>query len=273
MISTRRLTAYAAGLAVFAGVPSLSAGQNAAVPTSGHVHYIEPPKPAAQTSPSGALAPRLQNLGTHTFVVTTRSRQAQRFMNQGLNLAYAFNHAEARRAFREAARLDPNLAMAYWGQALVLGPNINAQMEPNEEPQAYELVQKAMSLRSKATPRERAYIEALSERYSGNAEDRRPRDEAYAAAMKKVHERFPGDLDAATLYVESVMDLRPWGYWQRDGAPHAGTDDIVRLTEQVIQRNPKHPGALHMYIHLVEGTATPERAEQAADTLLTLMPA
>ena len=167
----------------------------------------------------------------------------------------------------------PNLAMAYWGQALVLGPNINALMEPNEEPQAYELVQKAVSLKGRATPREQAYIDALAERYSGRAADRQPRDVAYADAMRRVHERFPDDLDAAMLYVESVMDLRPWGYWQRDGAPHARTDDIVRLTEQVLARNPKHPGAVHMYIHLMEGTATPEKAEQAADTLLTLMPA
>ena len=145
------------------------------------MHYSAAPQEA---SPTGALAPRLQNLGTHAFPVSTRNRQAQLFINQGLNLAYAFNHAEARRAFREAARLDPNLAMAYWGQALVLGPNINAQMEPNEEPNAFELVQKAMSLRSTATPRERAYIEALAERYSGKADDRRPRDEAYSAAMK-----------------------------------------------------------------------------------------
>ena len=273
MISTRRLTAFAAGVAMFAGVPSLSAGQNAAVPTSGHVHYIEPPKPAAQASPSGALAPRLQNLGAHTFVVTTRSRQAQRFMNQGVNLAYAFNHAEARRAFREAARLDPNLAMAYWGQALVLGPNINASMEPNEEPQAFELIQQAQALRMRASVRERAYIDALAQRYSGKAEDRRPRDEAYAAAMRKLHERYPNDLDAAMLYVESVMDLRPWGYWQRDGAPHEHTADVVALTERVLARNPKHPGAVHMYIHLMEGTGTPEKAERAADTLLTLMPA
>jgi len=236
----------------------------------GHVHYVDAPQNA---SPSGALAPRLQNLGSHTFPVSTRNRQAQLFVNQGLNLAYAFNHAEARRAFREAARLDPKLAMAYWGQALVLGPNINAQMEPNEEPNAFELVQEAMSLRSRATPRERAYIEALAERYSGKAEDRRPRDEAYSAAMKKVHERFPNDLDAATLYVESMMDLRPWGYWQRDGAPHVGTAEVVALAEDVIRRNPKHPGALHMYVHLVEGTDTPERGEYAADTLLTLMPA
>jgi len=243
-------------------------------PPGGHVHYVPPPPAqAAQTSATGAIAPRLQNLGSHTFPVSARNRDAQTFMNQGLNLAYAFNHAEARRAFREAARLDPELAMAYWGQALVLGPNINALMEPNEEPQAYELVQKAMSLKGRGTAREQAYIEALAERYSGRAADRQPRDAAYADAMRRMHERFPDDLDAAMLYVESVMDLRPWGYWQRDGAPHARTDDIVRLTEQVLARNPKHPGAVHMYIHLMEGTATPEKAEHAADTLLTLMPA
>jgi tetratricopeptide (TPR) repeat protein len=239
--------------------------------SGGHVHYRDQSGPSA--SPSGALAPRLQNLGSHTFPVSTRNRRAQTFMNQGLNLAYAFNHAEARRAFREAARLDPDLAMAYWGQALVLGPNINALMEPNEEPQAYELIKKSLSLKLRATVRERAYIDALAQRYSGKAADRLPRDAAYADAMRKVHERFPNDLDAAMLYVESVMDLRPWGYWQRDGAPHVRTDDIVALTEQVMARHPKHPGALHMYIHLMEGTSTPEKAEQAADTLQTLMPA
>ena len=257
------------------GAPvSVAQGEPAAQGAGGHVHYVPPPSAqAAQTSATGAIAPRLQNLGSHTFPVSTRNRDAQTFMNQGLNLAYAFNHAEARRSFREAARLDPELAMAYWGQALVLGPNINALMEPNEEPQAYELVQKAMSLKGRGTAREQAYIEALAERYSGRAADRQPRDAAYADAMRRVHERFPDDLDAAMLYVESVMDLRPWGYWQRDGAPHARTEDIVKLTEQVLARNPKHPGAVHMYIHLMEGTSTPEKAEQAADTLLTLMPA
>ena len=272
MISTRHFAAYAAGLAALASIPAPSAGQTAPAP-AGHVHYVEPPRASVQEAPTGALAPRLQNLGSHTFTVTTSSRQAQRFMNQGLNLAYAFNHAEARRAFREAARLDPNLAMAYWGQALVLGPNINAAMEPNEEPQAYELVQQAQQLKMRASARERAYIDALAERYSGKAEDRRPRDEAYATAMRKLHGRYPNDLDAAMLYVESVMDLRPWGYWQRDGAPHEYTAEVVTLTEQVIARNSKHPGAVHMYIHLIEGTGTPEKAERAADTLLTLMPA
>ena len=269
MMQSRPVVALAVMVIVFSYLRPVE-GQTAPA-AGGHVHYTEPGGP--QASPSGALAPRLQNLGTHTVPVSTRYRQAQVFINQGLNLAYAFNHAEARRAFREAARLDPNLAMAYWGQALVLGPNINALMEPNEEPQAYELVQKALSLKARATPREQAYIDALAERYSGRADDRRPRDVAYADGMKKVHDRFPNDLDAAMLYVESVMDLRPWGYWQRDGAPHARTEDIVALTEQVMARNPKHPGAVHMYIHLMEATATPEKAEKAADTLQTLMPA
>ncbi len=235
----------------------------------GHVHYVEPQE---QQTGAGPVAPRLQNLGTHTFTVSTRSRDAQRFINQGVNLAYAFNHAEARRAFREAARLDPNLAMAYWGQALVLGPNINALMEPNEEPQAYELVQKALSLKSRASAREQAYIDALAQRYSGAAADRASRDQAYATAMRAVRNRYPQDLDATMMYVESVMDLRPWGYWQGDGTPHEGIAEIVALTEQVIAKNPRHPGALHMYVHLMESVA-PEKAEKAADTLLTLMPA
>src|SRR5688500_2211175 len=153
MISTRHLTACAAGLAVLVGIPARSAGQTVTAPAGGHVHYVTPPQPAAQVSPTGALAPRLQNLGVHTFTVSTTNRQAQRFMNQGLNLAYAFNHAEARRAFREAARLDPNLAMAYWGQALVLGPNLNASMEPNAEPPAFELIQQAQALRMLASAR------------------------------------------------------------------------------------------------------------------------
>ena len=241
--------------------------------TSGsHKHY-ESDGPASKPGPNGEIAPRLQNLGTHTFPVSTRSTSTQRFINQGLNLAYAFNHAEARRAFREAARLSPKLAMAYWGQALVLGPNINALMEPNDEPHALELVKKAQALKATATPREQSLIDALATRYSGTAEHRTTNNRAYAEAMRKVHQRFPDDPDIAMLYVESMMDLRPWGYWMPDGRPHEGTAEIVALTESVIRKHPKHPGALHMYVHLVEPTSTPERAEKAADTLLTLMPA
>ena len=237
-----------------------------------HQHYKHAPE-AENPGPQGELAPRLQNLGHHAFPVTTQNVQAQKFINQGLSLAYAFNHAEARRAFREAARLDPQLAMAYWGQALVLGPNINAMMAPNEEPHALEMVRKAQALSDKTSPREQALIAALAVRYSGRAEARKTNDKAYAEAMYKVHQQFPQDLDIATLYVESMMDLRPWGYWMPDGEPHEGTAEIVALTEDVLRRDPKHPGALHLHIHLLEPTPTPARAERSADTLLTLMPA
>jgi tetratricopeptide (TPR) repeat protein len=237
---------------------------------SGHVHYKDTGQ--NQASPTGALAPRLQKLGSHVFPVSTKNRQAQLFMNQGLNLAYAFNHAEAGRAFLEAVRLDPNLAMGYWGAALVLGPNINAPMGADAEAPALAAIQKAVSLKSHASTREQAYIDALAQRYSGKAEDRTARDHAYADAMRKVQQQFPDDLDAATLYVESMMDLRPWGYWTRDGQPYEGTAEIVALTEKIMARNPQHPGALHLYIHLVEANDA-SKAEPAADRLITLMPA
>jgi len=239
-------------------------------PAAGHVHYKEPAEQGV--SPTGAIAPRLQKLGSHTFPVSTKNPQAQLFMNQGLNLSYAFNHAEAGRAYREAARLDSNLAMAYWGEALALGPNINAPMDPANEPKAVEAIKKAVALKAKASPREQALIDALTERYSGRAEDRKARDVAYADAMRKVHLQFPDDQDISMLYVESVMDLRPWGYWTRDGTPYERTSEVVALTEKVIAQNPQHPGALHLYIHLMEAYA-PGKAEAAADRLLTLMPA
>ncbi len=238
---------------------------------AGHQHDLRPHSSARPRADDNA-APRLLNLGPHAFPVSTRNKQAQRYMNQGLNLSYAFNHAEAGRAFGEAARLDPSLAMAYWGQALVLGPNINAPMEATDEPPALEFVRKAASLVATVSPRERALIRALEKRYTGNAEDRKANDKAYATAMRAVHQQFPDDSDIAMLYVEAVMDLNSWGYWMPDGYPLDETPRIVALTESVLQRNPRHPGATHMYIHLVEPTSTPERAEKAADTLLTLMP-
>jgi hypothetical protein len=238
--------------------------------TTTHKHY-EQSEAATKPGPAGELAPRLQNLGTHTFKVTTKSKQAQLFVNQGLNLAYGFNHAEAGRAFREAARLDPNCAMAYWGQALVLGPNINAPMTPEDEPKAHEAAQRAVALKGKASAREQAYIQAVAQRYSGDPKDRAARDRAYADAMRDVVKRYPDDLDAATLYAEALMDLRPWNYWHRDGSPYAETPEIIGNLEKVLARNPNHPGANHLYIHAVEAN-TPEKAEAAADRLLKLMP-
>jgi tetratricopeptide (TPR) repeat protein len=236
-----------------------------------HQHYEKSPE-AEKPGPAGQLAPRLQNLGKHAFPVTTRSKQAQLFINQGVNLAFGFNHAEAGRAFREAARLDPTCAMAWWGQALVLGPNINLSMSPEDEPKAHEFAQKALAMKGKASARERAYIEALATRYSGKAEDRAARDRAYADAMREVARRFPRDLDAATLFAEALMDLRPWAYWAPDGSPYPETSEIVATLESILARQPDHPGATHYYIHAMEATKSPERAEKAADTLLKLMP-
>ena len=244
------------------------AGQTAA-PT--HKHYEEP-KDVPAPKPGAPLAPRLQNLGVHVFPVSTKIQRAQLFMNQGLNLTYGFNHAEASRAYAEAARLDPNLAMAYWGQALVLGPNINAAMAPEAEPKALEMIQKAIALKGKASARERAYIDALATRYTGKPEDRKANDAAFAEAMRKVTIQFPDDLDARTLYAESLMDLSPWGYFTRDGQPRDDTRKIVASLEYAIGKNRNHPGALHLWIHLWESTDTPERAEAEADRLLPLVP-
>ena len=253
-----------------AQIPPSVSDSDALAPASSGTHNLhKQPFPA----PNDQAPPRLLNLGSHTFPVSTSNRLAQQYINQGLNLSYAFNHAEAGRAFREAARLEPSLAIAYWGQALVLGPNINAPMEPKDETSALELVKKAaLASTAGATARERALIGALEKRYTGRAEERKANDRAYATAMQEVHKRFPKDADIAMLYVESMMDLNSWGYWMRDGYPLEGTDEMVAITEEVLRQNPKHPGATHMYIHLVESTSTPERAEKAADTLLTLMP-
>src|SRR5918995_2211393 len=224
-------------------------------------------------SPSGARAPRLQKVGKHVFPVTTKSEQAQLFMNQGLNLAYGFNHAEAMRAFAEAARLDPNLAMAHWGQALVLGPNINAPMAPEEEPKALAHLKQAQALKSKASQRERDYIDALAARYTGKADDRAAADQAFAGTMKALHQKYPGDEDAATIYAEALMDLSPWNYWNRAGVPYERTALIVAALESALKQEADHTGALHLWIHLWEASNTPERAEAAADRLLPLAPA
>ncbi|HEY0682460.1 MAG TPA: tetratricopeptide repeat protein [Steroidobacter sp.] len=257
-------------LALAGAIALASAAANAQTPV--HKHYQEH-ETFDSRSPSGAIAPRLQNVGKHTFPVTTKSEQAQRFISQGLNLTYGFNHAEAGRAFAEAARLDPNAAMAYWGQALVLGPNINAPMAPEEEPKALTHLRKAQSLKDKVSQRERDYIDALALRFTGKPEDRAAADQAYAGAMRVLHETYPDDLDAATLYAEAVMDLRPWNYWTRDGRPYEQTHDIIDALDGVLAKNPEHPGALHYWIHLWEASNTPEKAEAAADRLLPLAPA
>jgi tetratricopeptide (TPR) repeat protein len=259
-----------AALAVAVSATAVT-GAQAQTATAVHRHY-EKPADAQEPAAGMPVAPRLQNLGVHIFPVTTRSARARQFINQGINLAYGFNHAEAARAFAEAARLDPGCAMAYAGHALVLGPNINGGMEAAVEPEAYGLAQKALKLKGSASPRERAFIDAIAARYTGKAEDRKQADRAFADAMRKVVQAFPNDGDARTIFAESLMDLRPWNYWTRDGVPYAETTEIIASLEQVLKKNPNHPGALHYWIHLWEPTDTPERAEAEADRLLPLMP-
>ena len=250
-------------------LPGLVAAQTPAPPV--HKHYDTPPD-APAPAPGQPLAPRLQNLGIHTFPVSTKNPRAQLFINQGINLAFGFNHAEAARAFAEAARLDPTLAIAYAGHAFVLGPNINAPMDPAIEPEAFALAQKALSLKSKATSRERAYIDAIATRYTGKADDRDRANRAFADAMRRLVAAYPEDADARTFFAESLMDLRPWNYWTRDGQAYDETKEIITSLEHVLGKHPNHPGALHYWVHLWEATDTPERAEAEADRLLPLMP-
>ena len=218
------------------------------------------------------IAPKLKGLGDYHFTVTTKRPESQQFFDQGLRLTYAFNHSEALRAFKEAARLDPGNAMAYWGWALVLGPNLNLPMIPAVAPQAYQAIQKAVALKGKVSKRERAYIEALAKRYTDQpTADRKPFDLAYARAMAKLVESYPDDIDAATLYAASLMNLSPWDYWNLDGSPKGNTEEILKTLQSVVDRNPSHAGALHYYIHVVE-LRHPERGERHADMLANLMP-
>jgi tetratricopeptide (TPR) repeat protein len=227
-------------------------------------------EPAAATGP---IAPVLSGLGDYTRPVSTESTESAAFFNQGLRLTYAFNHSEALRAFKEAVRLDANNAMAYWGWALVLGPNLNLPMQPDLNESAYTAIQAAMDLRELVTPVEAALIEALNRRYAPTApDDRSVLDAAYAEAMAGVVQRFPDDLDAATLYAAALMNQSPWNYWYRDGQPYARTEIILSSLESVLARERAHPGALHYYIHAVEAQR-PEDGIDAADTLRGLMPA
>jgi tetratricopeptide (TPR) repeat protein len=225
-------------------------------------------------SPEPAFGvPLFDDLGAHHRGVTTSNETAQKYFDQGLRLVYGFNHDEAERAFREAARMDPNLAMAWWGVAYTLGPNYNLPMDPMRNAAALEAVQKAQSLQAGASEQERAFIAAIATRYSADATAKRADlDRAYGNAMKELHAKYPDDNDAATLYAESLMDLRPWQLWTSDGKPQEGTSEIVRVLEGVLARDPNHPGANHYYIHAIEASPNPERGAPSAERLRTLVP-
>ena len=224
------------------------------------------------TAPASPVA-LFDNFGELHRDIGTRVPAAQRYFDQGLRMTYGFNHEAAGRAFAEAARLDPSCAICVWGQALVLGPNINLPMPAEAAAPAATLARRALELAANAQPRDRALIEALQLRYADPApSDRMPLDQAYATAMADVARRFPDDDDAATLYAEALMDLSPWAYWTRDGAPTGQTSEITATLERVLARNPAHIGAVHYYIHAVEASKTPQRAERLADQLASLAP-
>jgi tetratricopeptide (TPR) repeat protein len=224
---------------------------------------------------AGGDVPIYSGLGTLAFPVTTRNARAQAYMNQGMRLSFAFNHAEAQRAFQAAQKLDPNCAACFWGEALILGPNINVPMMPEANAPALAALEKAVALKDRAGAKERALIEALQQRYSADPKaDRKALDAAYADAMQQVVARFPADDTSRTLYAEAAMDTQPWDYWEPGGAKTKGRGaEIVSNLETVLKRNPKHAGAIHLYIHAVEASNAPERGLAPAERLGALMPA
>jgi tetratricopeptide (TPR) repeat protein len=218
--------------------------------------------------------PLYRGLGSHHHKVTTDSDLAQKYFDQGLIWAFAFNHDEAIRSFDEAARQDPKCAMAWWGVALCNGPHINnTVVSPERAKAAWDALQKARALASGASPKERDLIEALAQRYADpQPVDRTPLDRAYAAAMRKVWQKYGDDNDVGVLFAESLMDLRPWDLYDYDGTPRPETPEVLLTLETVRGRDADHPGANHLYIHAVEASSQPERAIDAADRLRRAVP-
>jgi tetratricopeptide (TPR) repeat protein len=257
------------GLSVGLSFALLFAAGPATPAAAQHAHASAAAKPAARL---------FEGLGQYNKPITTSNPDAQRYFNQGLTLVYGFNHEEAIRSFEEAARLDPAAAMPYWGIALALGENINSPVDPDRAARAYTAVQKAREL-AKAPPAgasavEAAYIDALAARYSQDPKaDPKPLAVAYSEKMKALAAAYPDDLDAATLYAESLMNLKPWQLWSLDGTPSEVTPEVVAVLEGVLLKAPDHPGANHYYIHAVEASNQPERALPSAARLETLVPA
>lgn len=228
----------------------------------------------ADQAPMVQAIPLLEGLGTHTRPIATKSRRAQLYFDQGLKLLFGFSHGAAIRSFEEAARLDPECAMAHWGVALACGPHINFPMVPPPlAEKAWAALTLALRHAATANPADRALIEALSKRYAlPQPEDRSPLDRAYADAMRTVWQAYPNDADVGALYAEAMMDLRPWDQWTPEGEAQPGTAEIVAALDATMALNPRHPLANHLYIHAVEASPNPERAIPAADRLRDLQP-
>lgn len=231
-------------------------------------------KPTATYPTAESKTPLFSGMGSHKRAVSTENELAQKYFDQGLVWAFAFNHDEAIKSFSEAARLDPDCAMAYWGIALCNGPHINNPvMTPAQSKAAWEAIEKALARIERANPLEASLINALAKRYAAEPpEDRKKLDEAYAAAMEEVYQANKNDPDVCTLYAESLMDLQPWDLWAQDGEAKGRTPEILAVLEHAMALNPRHPGACHLYIHSVEASPHPEKGNAAADVLRTEVP-
>ncbi|MGC1435152.1 MAG: hypothetical protein WA847_04585, partial [Terriglobales bacterium] len=215
----------------------------------------------------------MSGVGNVHHPVSASNPEAQKFFDQGLCLIYDFNHDEAARSFQRAAELDPKLAIAYWGIAEAVGPNYNDPASEERFKQAHEAIQKAVELSGNASPSEQAYIQAMAKRFPADPKaDLKKAAEDYRDAMRELVKKYPDDLDAATLFAESGMNLHPWGLWHVDGTPEAGTEEIVTTLESVIRRDPNHLGAIHYYIHATEASSNPQRALAYANKLASLAP-
>jgi tetratricopeptide (TPR) repeat protein len=227
----------------------------------------------AHSAPAEKPATLMTGVGTLHHPVSTKNAPAQQFFDQGLRLIFAFNHDEAARSFKQAAALDPKLGMAYWGIAEAVGPNYNDPASNDRFQAAHDAIQKAVELSTSAPANEQAYINAMAKRFPADPKaDRRKAAEDYRDAMREVVKNFPDDLDAATLFAESGMNLHPWGLWHVDGTPEEGTEEIVATLESVLKRDPDHMGAIHYYIHSVEASRNPERALAGANKLAAMAP-
>ena len=213
-----------------------------------------------------------KGLGPFHRPISSKNAEAQAFFDQGFQMQYAFARLDAVRSFREAWKRDPECAICYWGEGWAWGSYLNGPMSADQSPFAYAATQKAISLRDKASPVERAFIDALAVRYVKNFDpaERRKQDQAYADAMAKVAAQYPKDLDAVTLYGDALFLLEP-----RRGTRDVNAPNIKRLhsvLESVLAQDPKHPGACHLYVHATESTVKPELAVACAEYLGKTIP-
>jgi len=221
---------------------------------------------------TGPLSPKLSGLGDYKFAVTTDNAESQYFFDQGFRLWVGFNHSEAMRSFKEAIRLDPNNAMAYWGWALSLGRNLNLPMLVNSKEQANYAIGMALSLKNKVSEREADYIDALAARYSTDLSiPNEVLDEAYVVAMEKLMNKYPDDPDASVLFAGAAMNAQPWDYWNLDGSTKGRTEQVIDALEKVLEKHPNHAAAMHYHIHISE-SMRPEIAEGSADNLAPQLP-